>query len=284
MKILSILFCAALCSGCIQTLAVSTVGSIVEDGFEGFTEEQDLPLAEQALPGNLKMLEVMLKNDPENTKLLTLLAEGYNSYALGFVEDVDAERAKIFYLRARDYALRILRQDGDLARTLEGPLEDFKSLLAKKGKDHVPAAFWAAFGWGSYVYLSLSNPEAVASLPRIEALMQFVAARDSSFYYAGAYVFLGTLYGSRPKIFGGDAVLARQYFERALAINGGKFLMTYFYFARSVAVQTQNEELFDELLSKIDAASLEILPKFRLANAIAKRKAKLLESRKAEKF
>ena len=54
--------------GCVQSLAVSTVGGIIDEGFGAFTEESDLTFAEQALPGNIKLLEVMLKNDPENRR------------------------------------------------------------------------------------------------------------------------------------------------------------------------------------------------------------------------
>ncbi len=271
-------------SGCVQTIAVTTVGGIVDDGFGAFTEESDLPFAEQALPGNLKLLEVMLKNRPDNLRLLRLASLGYNSYALGFLEDKDPDRAREFYLRGRDFGMRMLRQDDDLAKALSGSSEDLKAALSRTGPDEVPAAFWTAFGWGNYIYLSLGNTDAIADLPRAEALMQYVARTDSSYYYAGADVFLGTLYGSRPKMLGGDPEVSRNHFERALRINGGKFLMTYVYYARSYAVQTQNEALFEELLNKVDAASLDILPEFRLANAMAKEKAKLLRAKKSDLF
>lgn len=270
--------------GCVQSIAVSTVGGIVDDGFEAFTQEQDLVLAEQALPGNLKLLEVMLKTDPDNERLLRLLSMGYNSYALGFVEDVDVDRARMFYLRARDFGMRILRHDTELGRALAGPVDQLVRVLASRSKHDVPAVFWTAFGWGSYINLTLTSPDAIADLPRVEAMMKFVAAKDSSFYYGGAYVFLGTLYGSRSKFLGGDTDLSKQYFEAALRINKGRFLMTQVYYARSCAVQTLNEALFDELLKTVDDTPLDVLPEFRLANAIAKKKAALLMARKSELF
>jgi tetratricopeptide (TPR) repeat protein len=282
--ILLIALPVVLFTGCIQTIAVSTVGGMVDDGFSALTEEKDLDFAEKALPGNIKLLEVMLKNKPEDVRLLTLTSQGYSSYALAFLEDSLQDRARDFYLRGRDFGMRILRQDKDLARGLDGSVDDLKAALSKCDKDQVPAVFWTAFGWGSYIYLSLGNPDAIADLPRAEALMDFVVKNDSSFYYGGAHVFLGTLYGSRPKMLGGNIELAKDHFARALRINGGKFLMTYVYQARSVAVQTLDEALFDECLQKVEAASLEILPEFRLANAIAKKKAKLLLSRRAELF
>ena len=281
-----ILLCAFLLafSGCIQGIAVSTVGGIVDDGFSAITGESDLDFAEKALPGNIKLLEVMLKSDPENVRMLVLTSQGYSSYALAYLEDSLQDRARDFYARGRDYGLRILRQDDDVAKALDGTVDDLKAVLERKGKDLVPGAFWAAFGWGSFIQLSLDNPDAIGDLPRAEALMEFVTRHDSAYYYGGAHVFLGTLYGSRPKMLGGNIDLARKHFESALRINGGKFLMTYVYQAKSVAVQTLDEELFDSCLRRVQEASLEILPEFRLANAIAKRKAQLLLSRRADLF
>jgi tetratricopeptide (TPR) repeat protein len=271
-------------SGCVQTIAVSTVGNIVHDGFSALTADSDVEFVGTALPGNIKLLEVMLKSDPENKVLLTMCSQGYSSYALGYLEDSLQDRAREFYLRGRDFGLRILRQDKDIAKALDGTVDDLKAALAKKDKDLVPGAFWTAFGWGSYIYLSLNNPDAIGDLPRAEALMEFVTRLDSTYYYGGAHVFLGTLYGSRPKMLGGNVELARTHFDAALRINGGKFLMTYVYLARSVAVQTLDETLFDESLAKVEQASLEILPEFRLANAFAKKKARLLMNRRADLF
>lgn len=271
-------------SGCIQGIAISTVGGIVDDGFSAITEESDLDFAEKALPGNIKLLEVMLKSDPDNKRILLLLSQAYSSYALAYLEDSLRERARDFYHRGIDYGLRVLRQDNDLAKALDGTPDDLKAALEKKDADLVPGAFWAAFGWGSFIFLSLDNPDAIGDLPRAEALMNFVLKHDSAYYYGGAHIFFGTSYGSRPKMLGGNIDLARTHFEQALRINGGKFLMTYVYLARSIAVQTMDETLFDQSLRTVEEASLDILPEFRLANAIAKKKAQLLLSRRADLF
>jgi len=275
---------ALLLSGCIQQIAVSTVGGIVDDGFEGFTEEADLEFARDALPGNLKLIDVLLKSEPDNERLLRLASQGYNSYALAFLEDSDPQRARAFYLRGRDHALKILRSDERIAKTLAAHPDELRAALSTTSESMVPAAFWAAFGWGSYIYLSLDNPDAVADLPRAEALMQFVADRDSAYYYAGADLWLGMLYGSRSKMLGGDPAKSRAHFERALRITGRKFLMAQLYYARSYATQNLDEELFDSLLAEVESASLEILPENRLANAVAKAKAALLKAKKPELF
>jgi len=276
--------CALIFTGCIRTIAVSTVGGIVDDGFGAFTEESDLAFAEQALPANMKLLDILLKSDSTNERMLRLASEGYSSYALSFLEDSDQMRARDFYRRGREYAFRLLREDREMARALDGTVDDLKSVLAARGKQEVPAVFWAAFGWGSEISLSLTDPDAIGDLPRAEAMMDFVARHDSTFYFAGADVFLGTLYGGRPRILGGDLEKARAHFEKALRINRGEFLMTYVYYARSVAVQSQDEALFDELLGKVLKAPVDILPVARLANQVAKKKAQLLLAKKPDLF
>lgn len=273
-----------LLTGCVQRIATNTVGDIVDEGFTGFTEESDLELARQALPGNLKLLEVLLKNSPDNPTLLRLLSQGYSSYALGFVEDQDPARARAFYLRARDYGERVMRQDAKLAAGLDGSLEDLKAALAGAPKDRVPGVFWTAFGLGSYIQLNLTDPDALAELPKAEAMMRFVDEKDSAFYYGGASLFLGTLYGSRSRFLGGDYDRSRAWFEKALRLNGRAFLMTQVYYAKSLAVQTLDEELFDRLIAEVDSASIDVLPENRLANAIAKEKAVRLKGRKPELF
>lgn len=271
-------------AGCVRQVAVSTMGGIFQDGMSAVEEEQDPEFAAQSLPSSLKLMEVLLKSEPENRKLLLLLAEGYGSYALGFVEDADPERAKIFYQRATGYALRLVRQDRTLARAFDGPLDEFLAELARRGKPDVPGIFWAAFGMGGYLNLAFDKPDALAQLPRVEAMMQFVAVADPAFFHGGADMFLGTLYGSRARILGGDPERSRRHFENALRTNGGAFLMTRVFFARSYAVQTQNEALFSELLDEVERVPLDDYPQLRLVNAVAKRKALLLRARKDDLF
>ncbi|MHB8834127.1 MAG: TRAP transporter TatT component family protein [Candidatus Methylomirabilia bacterium] len=271
-------------AGCVRQVTVSTMGGIFQDGMSAVEEEQDPEFAAQSLPSSLKLMEVLLKSDPENRKLLLLLAEGYSSYALGFVEDTDPERAKIFYQRATGYALRLVRQDRTLGKALDGPLDGFLAELALRGKPDVPGIFWAAFGMGGYLNLAFDKPDALALLPRVEAMMQFVAAADPAFFHGGADTFLGTLYGGRARMLGGNPERSRKHFENALRINGGAFLMTKVFFARTYAVQTQNEALFSQLLAEIEGVPLDKAPQLRLVNAVAKRKALLLRSRKDDLF
>lgn len=275
---------AFLFAGCIQQIAINSIGTIMENGFEVLNEEQDLDIAEKSIASNLKLLESVMRSDPENKHFLLLASMGYSSYALGFVEDDSVERARVFYLRGKEYGLKILNENKRFKKALEGNLTEFKEALQTFSRDDVPAVFWTAIGWGSYISWTLTDPQALADLPKVEAMMQFVVEKDAAYFYGGAHFFLGTLYASRPKILGGNPDVAKQHFDECLKINGEKFLMTYVYMARSYAVQMQDEQLFEQCLTKVDTTSLDVLPQARLSNAIAKKKARLLREKMNELF
>jgi tetratricopeptide (TPR) repeat protein len=265
-------------------MAIRTMGGIMDYGLEAFNEEGDLKLAEGALGSNLKLVEALIKGDPQNTKLLLMAAQGFNAYALAFAEDDSIERARMFYLRGRDYAMRVLIQNQKIRDAIDKDIPAFQAALATLTKDDVPAVFWTAFGWGSYINITRADVGAVADLPKVMAMMEFVRQTDPTFYYGGPYLILGSIEGSMPPALGGKPEKAKEYFERALAVNGGRFLLTYVYYAKVYAVQTQNQELFESLLKKVEEASPDILPEARLSNAIAKKKARLLREHMNDLF
>src|SRR5207302_9857182 len=129
-------------SGCFQQIAVSSLGGIMDTGFEVLNEEQDLGLAEKSIASNLKLIETILRQDPDNPRYLLLASIGYTSYALGFVEDDSTPRARLFYLRARDYGMRILKRHRQFQAHAERGIEEFTKGFAGLSKEDVPAAFW----------------------------------------------------------------------------------------------------------------------------------------------
>jgi tetratricopeptide (TPR) repeat protein len=275
---------AFLFEGCIQTIALRSMGGILDNGLTAFYEESDLQLAHEALGSNLKLIEAMIKSDPENEQFLTFAAQGYNAYALAFCEDDSVERARVFYLRAKEYGMRVLIKNKNFKEALDGDITAFREAVETFDKDDVPAIFWTAFGWGSYINITRTDVEGLADLSKVNALIQFVADKNPSFYFGGAYLYLGTIEGSTPKSLGGNLDKAKEYFEKCLALNGGKFLMTQLYYARTYAVATQDQPLFESLLKQVEEASLDILPEARLANVIAKKKARKLLAQSNELF
>lgn len=273
-----------LLQGCIQKIAIRTMADVMNYGFHAFNEEEDIQFAHEGLAANLKLLEALIKGDPENEHLLLLASQGYSAYALAFVEDDSVERARVFYLRGRDYGLRILNENADFRKAVQGDTETFKKVLEKISNEDVPALFWTAFGWGNYINISRSDVGALADLSKVQAMMEFVLRREPGYYYAGAHVFEGSIHGSMPPMVGGKPELAKKHFDEAIRLNEGKFLMTYVYYAKTYAVQILDQELYESLLKKVLESSLDILPEARLPNAVAKKKARKLLEQTAEIF
>ena len=273
-----------LSSGCsIQKMALRSIDGIFDNAMLALTEEEDLKIAEQAIGGNLKLIDGLLKTDPENEKLLLLACQGYTSYSLGFAED-SLPRALLFYLRAQRYGMRALTLRGIPDSVFYSDPVTMKRSLAKLSADDVPIVFWTVNAWGSAVNLQRDNPDAVANLPIVNAMMEWVKEKDSTYYYGGPLLYFGVYYGSLPAMFGGNTDLSRAYFERAIAASRGSFLMTYVFYAKSYAVQVQDEALYQDLLMRVLQAPRDILPDQRLPNSIAKLRAREMLAHKSDYF
>lgn len=257
-----------------KTVALRTTVDLLEQGAPATQEEADWRLARDAMPAQIAMLESLLRSAPQDEKLLRLAAQALGGYAFLFVEDDDPRRARELYRRGRDRGLSLLARRKKAWRTLaELPLENFEAALATAGREHAGDLFWTAFCWAGLVNLSKDSPAAVAELPKAVAMMRRVLELDAEYNFAGADLFFGVYYASRPALLGGDVAKARKHFEQARRRTGGKYLMNYVLEARYAAVAAQDRELFQSLLTKVREEPSGQLPNARLTDEAAKFKA-----------
>jgi hypothetical protein len=281
---LSLLFLIVM-SGCsLQKFALKTTTGLFKYGIEALYEEPDLIIAEQAIASNLKLLDGFYIAEPRNKELLLMLTQGYASYSLGFVEDKSVERAQLFYLRARDYGLDLLRLTSAFKDSIPVKEADFLNRIARLKKEDVPALFWTAFAWAGWINLSKDNAQAIFDLGKVKGMMKRVQELDESFFFGSVHLFFGSIYGSLPKMLGGDPDKAKAEFDRCLEINQGKFLLTYVYLARYYAQPTLDEALFDKYLKIVLQAPEDVLPGYELITSIAKKKAQDLIIKKEDLF
>jgi len=267
----------------IQKFALRSIDGMFDNTMIALEGEEDLQIAEPAIASNLKLLDGLVRTDPENEKLLLMACQGYTSYALAFAED-SVDRARLFYTRAQQYGMRLLVLRGIADSVFASDPATMRLALRRLDRDDVPAVFWTVNAWGSAVNLRREDPSAIASLPTINAMMEWVMSQDSAYYYGGPMLYFGVYYGSLPSILGGKPDLAKSFFDRAVAASGGKFLMTYVFYAKTYAIQTQNEDLFVDLLTRVVQAPADILPEQNLANAVARARARSLLGHKADFF
>ena len=275
-----LLAAAAALAGCsaVNHVAVLSTADILALGRGATLDEPDYQLARDAMPAQLKLIETLIVSEPADRGLRRLAAEGFAGGAFLFFEDSDPARAKGLYLRGRDHALAALALKSRFAGLADKTLDDFETALKSATVDDVPDLFWAGAGWGGYVNLSKDDAAALAELPKVVALMTRVEDLDPSFHFAGADMFFGVYYASRPRILGGDPAKAKASFERVHKVTKGEYLMTHVLNARWYAVAVQDRELFKQLLTKVLDSPPGQLPESRLTDEAAKLKAgRLLE-------
>jgi tetratricopeptide (TPR) repeat protein len=278
-------------TGCdVTKMAANQTTEIFVKAAPTYDREADLELAEQAGLSNLKMLEGLLEVTPNNADLLLLTSSSFARYAFGFIEErieiaderYDLEekdrlvrRAVDFYERAKVYGLRLIAQSRrEFREVSKQNLEQFSAELKHFEKKHVPALFWTAYAWGSLINLQQGEPARLVELPMVELIMRRVLELDESFFFGGAHLFYGAYYGGRTEMLGGDPSKAKQHLERAIEISNSKYLMAKLLLAKYYAVPVQDRELFEHTLQEILSAPPDLFPEQRLANQLAKRRAK----------
>ena len=85
LKFITIIVLILIITGCsIQRIAIRSMSGVLDNSMNALYEESDLKLAEHAIASNLKLLEGLIKGDPQNENLLLLATQGFAAYALGF--------------------------------------------------------------------------------------------------------------------------------------------------------------------------------------------------------
>ncbi len=280
--VLLILFVLQSCS--MRRFAIRQATPVFEDAVKAFYEEDNLNIARPALASNLKLMEGLLKSDPENDAIRLLLAQGYAGYALAFAEDSDQTEARHLYIRAKNYAQEVLKHALNLKENWALTPRSVAIALQKANRSDVPALFWTGFAWAGAINLSLEDPGALLDLPKVEQIMTRVRQLDSTYFYGAVYLFFGSIYGQKPRILGGNPSKAKSLFETNLKITKGKFLLSYVYAAKFYAAKVLDEALFDQYLKKVLNTPLSIAPEIKLLNQVAKQKARRLQAQKDEIF
>jgi hypothetical protein len=284
-RVLASLLLVPVLAGCSmgQIVARSSV-SVMDGNIEAMERETDLALAEAAMPANLKLIEGLISSDPGNVRLLSSAAQGFYSYAFGFVELKDRARAEALYARGFDFGRRGLSRLGvqvDFHRAVPDAID---AALAGLGERAVPLLFWTASCWAKQIDLNRDDPARLAEISAAERLMQRVLQLQPDYYYGGVHLFYGVFYGSRAPMLGGDFALAEENFARARAVTGGKLLMVDVLQAEYLERQRLDQERFRTLLDGVLQSPPGVFPEMALANQVARARAENLLSTEADWF
>ena len=132
--------------------------------------------------------------------------------------------------------------------------------------------------WASWIQANSDDWNAVADMPRVEAVMQRVLALDERYQQGAAHLYLGVLATVLTPALGGRPEVGKQHFDRAVTLSKGQNLMAKLYYAKNYARGIFDRELHDKLLQEVIAADPHA-PDLTLSNIMAQQQAKeLLQS------
>ena len=272
--------------GTIKRTAINGVGSALSGDGSVFSSDDDPELIWDALPFSLKLMESVLAETPEHQGLLLSLSSGFTQYAVGFIkqdadrlaiDDFEASekayaRVKTLSLRGHAYALRAL----DLAHpglTTDIQAQTFDGLAACSDED-VPTLYWAAASLGSAISVAKTDPDMVARIPIVEALIDRAYALDPDYNNGDLHGFLITYETIRVGL--SDAERRKRidhHYKKAVELSNGKTASPHLAYAEAVSIQKQDYQQFKDLMQKALAIKIEDHPENRLINLIMQERA-----------
>lgn len=285
---------AVLPSACnIQKLTVNTTSKVLVKAQPSLKQEPDYEMASRAIPASLKTVEGFHMVDPENKRLVKILAEGYCQYATGFIEDEwevasldkrfdDAEyhsqRATKAFIRCMGYGLELL--GGDWKKALVGDAASFAKKVSGAGKDERDGLLWTGVGLAGAINQNKDDIALVSQLPKARAIFEKVAQLDENDEGRDAalralpHIALASMAVAMSKALGGKPEVGAKHFQRAMEITKNKFLLAKVFYARRYAVAVQDKALFRKALVEVLQTDPAVWPDQRLANEIAHRRAR----------
>jgi hypothetical protein len=267
---LLLVLCATSLSSCSYFLSSAT-SRMTDDLAAAVLAQDDPATVRDGAPAYLIAIDGLIEGSPRSEGLLLAGAQLYGAYAGAFVDD--PERASRLALRARRYAERALCQrDRPLCEAASGSYDEFRRLLDQTGASDLPALYGLGSAWASWVQANASDWNAIADLPKLQALMKRVVELDDGYEDGGAHVYLGVFYTLRPADLGGKPELGRQHFDRAIDISRGRNLMAKVLYARQYARLAFDRPLHDRLLREVIEADPHA-PGFTLSNVLAQEEA-----------
>ena len=296
----SFLICTCLltAAGCsIKRMAINRIGNALASGGSTYETDDDPDLVGDALPFGLKLIESLLAESPKHRGLLLAAASGFTEYSYAFVsqraDEAAAEslersnalraRARRLYLRAHAYGLRglELRHPG-IGAALDSEPAD---AVARARKEDVPLLYWTAASLGLAISTSKDNPEMIAQLPMVDAMIRRVAELDESWGQGSVPEFLISVEASRTGAKPAEKQEhMRRYFERALEFSKGRQADLFISYAENASVAAQDRAQFESLLHRALDIDPDQRPESRLANLVAQRRARWLLGRIDELF
>jgi len=233
--------------------------------------QTDPEIVRSGAPAYLLLLDSFIEDDPQDQALLYAGARLYGAYAGGLVDD--PARKSALMEKALVYAGRGLCPKAEaLCAARLKPFDTFNSILGTQDEERIQGIFLYATSWAGWIQTHSDDWNAIAELPRVEALLTWVVSKDPAYEQGRAQLYLGIIGSQVPPSLGGNPEIGRQHFEAAIHYSQGHDLIAKVEFARHYARLVFNQTLHDRLLNEVVQAD-PVYPGLTLSNVMAQRQA-----------
>jgi len=262
---------------------MSNAASGLADNLSSAILNQDDPETVRAgMPSYMLLMDSFVEGSPDDPAMLGAAANLYASYGAVFADD--EVRASRLTKRARDYALRgICVTYVAACEWRELNYDDFVATLGGLTKKHADAVYVYSFATLAFLRAHSSDMNSLAELPQAEALVKRYLEISGDAPKASAHTYLGIILTIFPPSLGGKPEEAREHFEKAIEMSGGKDLGAKVEFAKGYAKTLYEKELHDQLVDEVLSAS-PYADGLTLANVIAQEEALKLRAEADDYF
>ncbi len=262
---------------------VSRATNQFADDLEAAVRAYDDPATvASALPAYILLMEARLQSRPEDAALRLATARLTATQATLFADDPDSE----LRLTARALAharIGACQSHRRLCELDSVRFDQFEQALESLPTGALEPAYVLATTWTGWIAARRGSFEALADLPRVEAMLDWVAERDPDHDDGAVWLYLAVLNSQRPPGAGGRPELARAHFDRARQAANGDNLLIDVMQADSYARLVFDRDLYVSLLEGVLAAR-PVGDRYRLANQVARARAATLLARTAAIF
>lgn len=257
-------------------------GRMADNLSDSILSQNDPQVVADGAPSYLIMLDSLVMGSPDDADLLSASASLYSAYATLFVDE--PERAAKMTDKALTYARQAICEEVEkICATDQGDIDVFKQALTEVEEDEIKLLFTYGSAWAGWIQSHRDDWNAVAQVPKIEAVMTRVAELDETYEWGRAYLYLGVINSQLPPALGGKPEKGRAFFEKAIEIAEGQDLIAKVEFARHYSRLLFDQELHDQLLNEVVAADPN-QGTLTLSNSIAQQHAKELLATSQEYF
>lgn len=266
----------------IVSIQACSIGNLPQNLSRSMMNQEDPELVRTAAPAYLLMLDALVATYPDEEAFLIPASKLYGAYAGVFTNN--KEQAKRMANRSKNYAQRALcENEEDLCLALDQKVEDIQMELTELDEDELILVYTYAASWASWIQANSTDWDAIAQLPKVKILFNWVLKYDPDYDNGTAQIYMGVLESQIPPSLGGRPDIAKAHFDNAIRASEGKNLMAKVLYAQQYARLLFEQELHDKLLNEVLNAEAKA-EGLTLLNKLAQQQAEILLAESAEYF